>query len=109
MEFTNSSLSGDIPTQGILRFTLHKKDCELHFGLGNLQCGIFPLYGMKYAASGEWLSENTLYIRAHIIDEYVGSVRFEITFNDNNVTVFMKKVEESLFSEFNGHLYGTCE
>lgn len=109
VEFTNSSLSGDIPTQGILRFTLHKKDCELHFGLGNLQCGIFPLYGMKYAASGEWLSENTLYIRAHIIDEYVGSVRFEITFNDNNVTVFMKKVEESLFSEFNGHLYGTCE
>lgn len=91
----------------VLRFTLRDEDCELHFGLGNLQCGIFPIYDMKYAASAEWLSENALYIRAHIIDEYVGSVRFELTFGDNDVTVFMRKVEESLFSEFNGHLYGT--
>jgi CubicO group peptidase (beta-lactamase class C family) len=92
---------------GVLHYTLHEKDCELHFGIGNMQYGTFPLYNMKYAASAEWLAEDTLYIRAHIIDEYVGSVRFELTFGDKDVTVFMRKVEESLFSEFNGHLYGT--
>jgi len=86
---------------------LHGQDYTLHFGLGNMQYGTFPLYNMNYAASAEWISEDTLYIRAHIIDEYVGSVRFELTFGDNDVTVFMRKVEESLFSEFNGHLYGT--
>ena len=103
----NQSLSAAIsPQHGTLHFTLHGKECELHFGLGNLQCGNFPIYKMRYAASAKWLSENTLYIRAHIIDEYVGSVRFELTFGDNDVTVFMKKIEESLFSEFNGHLYG---
>lgn len=103
----NQSLSAAIsPQYGTLHFTLHGKECELHFGLGNLQCGIFPIYKMRYAASAKWLSGNTLYIRAHIIDEYVGSVRFELTFGDNDVTVFMKKIEESLFSEFNGHLYG---
>ena len=96
------------PEYGILHYTLREKKYELRFGFGNLQCGTFPIYEMHYAASGEWLSEETLYIRAHIIDEYVGSVRFELTFGDNDVTVFMKKVEESLFSEFNGHLYGTC-
>lgn len=92
---------------GVLHYTLHEKDCELRFGFGNMQYGTFPLYNMQYAASAEWLAEDTLYIRAHIIDEYVGSVRFELTFGDNDVTVFMRKVEESLFSEFNGHLYGT--
>lgn len=93
--------------KGILRYTLHEEEYELHFGFGNLECGKFPGYTMNYAASGEWLSENTLYIKAHIIDEYVGSVRFELTFGENDVTIFIKKVEESLFLEYNGHLYGT--
>lgn len=107
-DFSKLSIVFNDNSTGILRYTLRGKDCELHFGLGNLQYGTFPIYDMKYAASAAWLSENTLYIRAHIIDEYVGSVRFELTFGDNDVTVFMKKIEESLFSEFNGHLYGTC-
>ena len=103
----NSLSTVDFPEHGTLHFTLHGQDCALHFGLGNMQYGTFPIYNMRYAASAEWLSKDTLYIRAHIIDEYVGSVRFELTFGDNDVTVFMKKVEESLFQEFNGHLYGT--
>lgn len=93
---------------GVLRYTLHGKDCALRFGFGHLECGKFPDYDMNYAASAEWLYDDTLYIRAHIIDEYVGSVRFELTFGENDVTVFLKKVEESLFCEYNGHLYGTC-
>ena len=93
---------------GILRFTLQETDCELKFGLGAMECGIFPIYNVKYAASAEWLSEDTFYIRVHIIDAYVGSVHFELSFGEKDVTVFLKKVEESLFEEFNGHLYGTC-
>lgn len=96
-------------SHGILHFTLRGNDYELHFGLHNMQYGIFPIYNMKYASSAEWLSADTLYIKAHIIDEYVGSVRFELTFGENDVTVFMKKIEESLFHEFNGHLYGICK
>lgn len=107
-DFSKISLEFKDSSTGALHFNLHGQYCELCFGLGNMQCGTFPIYDMKYAASATWLSENTLYIRAHIIDEYVGSVRFELTFEDNNVTVFMRKVEESLFSEFNGHLHGTC-
>ncbi len=92
---------------GRLNFTLHDQECSLDFGFGSLKCGIFPIYNMKYAASAEWLSEDTLYIKVQIIDSYVGSVHFELTFGENDVTVFLKKVEESLFSEFNGHLYGS--
>lgn len=62
---------------------------------------------MRYAASGVWLRPDTLYVKAHIIDEYVGSVHFEFVFGDDDMTVFMKKQEESLFQEFSGHLYCT--
>ena len=48
-----------------------------------------------------------MYVRAHIIDAFVGSVHFEVVFGESDVTVFMKKQEESLFVEFQGHLFGT--
>lgn len=100
------SINSDSLSKGILHYTLHEQECELHFGFGHLEQGKFPGYDMKYAASAEWISDDTLYIRAHIIDEYLGSVRFELTFGEDDVTVFLKKVEESLFTEYNGHLYG---
>ncbi len=115
------SRSADGPGAGTLYFTLEEPSTPLteenaavteteyavSFGLGTLMTGIFPIYQMAYAASGVWLSENTLYIKAHIIDEYVGSVHFELSFGDNDIAVFLKKQEESLFEEFQGHLNGT--
>lgn len=92
---------------GTLSFTLHQKQYTLSFGMGHLAVGNFPLYNMRYAASGCWLAPDTLYIKAHIIDEYVGSVHFELCFGEDDVTIFLKKQEESLFQEFNGHLYCT--
>lgn len=92
---------------GTLSFTLHGKQYALSFGMGYLTTGSFPAYDMHYAASAVWLTPNTLYIKAHIIDEYVGSVHFQLAFGENDLTVFLKKQEESLFQEFNGHLYCT--
>ena len=74
-----------------------------------MQTGTFPLYDQRYAASGAWLSDGTLYIMAHVIDAYVGSVHFQLSFGKDDLTVFMRKKEESLFQEFNGHLYCTVE
>lgn len=95
--------------RGTLEFTLQGERYALSFGLGQLVTGDFPIYHQRYAASGVWTSEDTLYLRFHIIDEFVGSVHFEVCFGDGDVTVFMKKQEESLFQEFNGHLYGTLD
>lgn len=88
-----------------LSFKLNGITYSLDFGMGYLSTGDFPVYDMRYAASGIWLKPDTLYIKAHIIDEYVGSVHFELIFGDDDVTVFLRKQEESLFHEFNGHLY----
>lgn len=94
-------------TAGTLSFRLKGQEYSVAFGLDKLCCGQFPIYDMYYAASGLWVTENTLYIKAHIIDSYLGSVHFELVFGNNDLTIFMKKQEESLFREFNGHLYCT--
>lgn len=92
--------------EGTLSFTLREKEYQLVFGLGCIRTGIFPIYEQRYAASGVWLADDTFYLRFHIIDAYVGSVHFEFSFGEDDVTVFMRKQEESLFHEFQGHLYG---
>ncbi|MBQ9927099.1 MAG: serine hydrolase [Lachnospiraceae bacterium] len=92
---------------GTLSFRIKGQDYSFSFGFDSLLTGCFPIYDQQYAASGLWVNENTLYIKAHIIDAYVGSVYFELVFGDDDLTVFMKKQEESLFREFNGHLYCT--
>lgn len=106
MGFSRLSLSFAGNT-GTLHFTLNGTDCELNFGMGHLETGIFPVYSMRYAASGMWQNDTTLYLKFHIIDSFVGSVHFQFSFGKNDVTVFLKKQEESLFTEFQGHLYGT--
>lgn len=99
--------TSDGQNSGTLSFYHQQKLCSFRFGLGNMQTGIFPLYDLHYVASGAWLSDNTLYIMAHIIDSYVGSVHFQLSFGKDDLTVFLRKKEESLFREFNGHLYCT--
>lgn len=92
--------------EGTLFFTLRGKEHQLVFGLGCIRTGRFPVYEQRYAASGAWLADDTFYLRFHIIDAYVGSVHFEFSFGEDDVTIFMRKQEESLFHEFQGHLYG---
>ncbi len=105
VSFDNPS---DIETNGHLSFTWQHKPYTVSFGMNHMLTGSFPIYEMQYAASGSWLFDGTLYIKAHIIDSYVGSVHFQLSFKENALTVFMRKREESLFHEFNGHLYCTA-
>lgn len=82
---------------------------KLNFGLEHMEGGIFPKYDNPYTAGAVFLRENVLYIRFHLIGESVGSIRMELYFGDNDITIFMRKIEETYFKEFDGHLYGTLE
>ena len=92
---------------GTLSFTYKQAAYDVRFGIGTMQTGVFPIYNLRYAASGAWLFDGTLLIRAHIIDAYVGCVQFQLSFHGNGdeLTLFMTKKEESLFHEFQGHLH----
>ncbi|MDE5679793.1 MAG: beta-lactamase family protein, partial [Lachnospiraceae bacterium] len=91
---------------GTLRYSLRGEACSDSFGPNSCATGIFPIYNMRYASSGIWLSENTLYLKIHIIDTFVGSIHMEFVFGEHDVTIFMKKIEETQFNEYTGHFYG---
>ena len=82
---------------------------KLNFGLEHMEEGIFPKYDNPYTAGAIFLRENVLYIRFHLIGESVGSIRMELYFGNNDITIYMRKVEETYFKEFDGHLFGTLE
>lgn len=94
------------PESGILHYTLNGSEYQLPFGLYQVIPCRFPGYDMFCASSGMWLDAHTFYICAHLLDTSVGSVHFQLYFGENDLTVFMKKQEETLFGEYSGHLYG---
>ncbi len=95
---------------GIISFTTQQesetKDLDIRFKIGGMDEGLFPIYDVPYTAGGIWLRKNVLYVRAHLVGECVGSVRMEFFFEKSEITVFMRKIEETYFQEFDGHLYG---
>ena len=96
----------DDNSEGML--TLKTRDTKLPFPfyLGRNKADILPGYNYKCYSSGYILDESTLYIKTSIIDSIVGSIHFELYFGDNDVTVFIKKIEETMLNEFNATLYG---
>ena len=98
--------AGHTETAGCINFEYCGQTYEISFGMGYPETGMLPLYSFYYAASGVWLSDNTLYIRVNIIDSCVGNIHFQFSFQGNEMTLFMRKQEESLLQEFTGHLTG---
>ena len=107
MGFTDMQLSW-VKDVGTLHYTLKGQKCDLSFGMGRHVTKYFPGYNQFYAGDGIWLADGSLYLYFHIIDAYVGNVRMQFSFDENRVTVFLKKNEESLFAEYQGHLVGWC-
>lgn len=92
---------------GYLYLQKEEEIWEICFGLGHMQEARFPKYDLRYVASGSWIAENQLYIKCHICDTYVGSVHFQLHFDQKQLVLYTKKVEESLFSEFaSNHFIG---
>ena len=78
----------------------------LSFGLGYNAFGQFPDYDLKYAASAAFRMENTLLVKVQIIDSAIGNLFFSLNFKGDYVTVMLRKIEESLFGEYNGVFSG---
>ncbi len=103
--FDELILNLENPTNCTLKFT--GNNVNLSFAIGDMKEGIFPIYDVPYTAGAIWLRENVLYIRFHLVGECVGSVRMELYLGEKDIVVYMRKIEETYFKEFDGHLYGT--
>lgn len=92
--------------EGIFHFSFKNTWHKITFGFGYLVDSIFPLYSERCASSGVWLTPNTLYVQCHLIGESVGCVHFQFSFKENEVCIFMKKTEETMYQEYQGFLIG---
>lgn len=105
--FQQMKLSVDTDTNAGILYYENASGCHtLSFGLGHNELGMFPDYHLKYAASAAFHMENTLLIKIQIIDSAVGNLFFSLNFKDDYVTVMLRKIEESLFAEYNGVFSG---
>lgn len=91
---------------GCITFGYRGKEYRIDFGMGYPKTGVLPLYALRFAASGVWLADSTLYVKVNVIDSCVGSIHFQFSFQGDRMTLFMRKQEESLLEEFTGHLVG---
>lgn len=92
--------------QGVLKYDLNGQSCEIPFGYDKVITSRFPEYQMQCASSGMWLDQNSFYIKVHLLDTSVGSIQFLLVFDEDDLTISLQKIEESLFHEYTGYLYG---
>ncbi|MBQ4283850.1 MAG: beta-lactamase family protein [Lachnospira sp.] len=102
------TLNLDNNTGGNITYTNATGEHCIEFKIDDNAYGTFPDYNMLYAASAAWRSENNLLIRVHIIDTAIGTIYINLTYKDDYLTVMFRKVEESLFEEYNGVFSGRC-
>lgn len=81
----------------------------LPFSVGDNTITPFPDRGFRCAASGAFRTESTFVVRAQLIDTCIGSIAFELAYDGPFVTLLLRKVEETMFTEYNGFVSGRKE
>ena len=90
---------------------------ELVFGMGEYLPGLFPekYYGRRIGTkdtnyqcicAGAWADDKTFLGTVYSVDDHLGSVRLQLTFSDEKVSVYMVKAAEWFFDGYQGFLSG---
>ena len=57
-------------------------------------------------SAAAWPLENTLLGLVYSVDDYVGTLKMQFSFEDDTLTVFMTKNAENFFGDYRGYLAG---
>ena len=76
------------------------------YGIKEAKEATEPGYGQKIYTTALPQPDGSLYLNTQILDEYVGSIHFMMNKKDAKITLSLRKVEESLYKEFNCFLNG---
>lgn len=106
--FTKLSLFFD-SKEGSLTLWGPGKTYKIPFSFTAPAVNILNGYEQRIAVKALWPDFRTLYLPVSVVGEYVGSIHILLSLSENGITVWMKKVEESLFHEFSGFLTGIKE
>lgn len=92
---------------GSIEYTNKTGHHVLKFKTDGFYSGIFPYYDCPSITSGAWDGKDILIIKTRLIGEMVGSVKMELYFTKNGITISSRKTEGTYFDEFNGIVQGT--
>ena len=95
--------------EGILHYETTEGTFVLPFGIGYNKTIEFPKYHYKAAVSGAFRDDNTFLIKSNIVDECIGNIFIQLVFKGDEITVLMRKFEETMFNEFDGFISGRKE
>lgn len=93
-------------SEGLLNLSSAVSSFSFPFSFKEFKVSTLQEYEERIAVKAVWANSHTLYLPIQIIGESVGSIHIMLSLSEKNITVFMKKVEESLFSEFQGFFEG---
>ncbi|MFT4107271.1 MAG: serine hydrolase [Lacrimispora sp.] len=81
-------------------------DFQIPFSFEEARISVLSKYEQRIAVQGIWAHDMTLYLPVQVVGECVGSIHLILRLSEENITVWMKKVEETYFQEFQGFLEG---
>ena len=86
--------------------SLESADASFTFPLQGDPCGRVrdPKYGQALYVYPSLLKDGNICLYIQILDDYTGSIRLILSPDQDSLTLYMRKIEESLFSEFGGFL-----
>ena len=102
-----------------LQYENESGEHELLFGMGKYKTQLFPekYFGRrigtkdthyKCIGAGAWAEDKTLIGTIYSVDDYLGSIKFQLTFTGNEISGFMTKIAEWFFNEYQGFLVGVA-
>lgn len=92
--------------EGKLILTKGEKEHIIPFGFGKHVNHPFPECGYDCISSAAWQGTGTLLILSNIIDDYVGTVKINVTVKGDTITLHMKKAAELFVEDYNGFASG---
>lgn len=89
-------------TDGLVEFENTNGEFKIPFTLGKIKQIELKAFKYPMLISGAWKSENILSLQVNLIGELIGSVRCNFGFNDNHLTISMKKSVEGILNNYDG-------
>ncbi|MBE6704864.1 MAG: serine hydrolase [Ruminococcaceae bacterium] len=119
MGITDICITWDNDGNAVMKYTNAQGAKELKFGIGKTVIDEFPQDGYfgdtigvdggrryRCIASGAWTMENTLHIKADLIDDYFGNVSIVLSYKGDEIGVYMQPHAEWFLNEYNGFAGG---
>lgn len=97
------------PVEGLLVLSGKDTDFPFPFSFEEARISVLPKYEQRIALRGMWAHDRTLYLPVQIVGECVGSIHLLLRLSEDKITVWMQKIEETYFNEFQGFLEGERE